>query len=62
MSGPRTYNLFISHAWSYNAEYYRLVDLLDGDLYFYWRNYSVPEHDPLGTRTESALSSALPAR
>jgi hypothetical protein len=26
---------------------------------FYWRNYSVPEHDPLGTKTDKELQDAL---
>ena len=45
-----TYNLFISHAWKYNEEYYKIVEWLNeaqtqGSLN--WKNYSVPEHDPL---------------
>jgi hypothetical protein len=43
----KTYDLFISHAWRYNDEYYRLVEMLDEASYFDWRNYSVPEHDPV---------------
>jgi len=43
----KTYDLFISHAWRYNADYYRLEELLQKASYFKWRNYSVPEHDPL---------------
>ena len=43
----RNYDLFISHAWRYNDAYYRLMDLLDAALYFQYRNYSVPTHDPL---------------
>lgn len=43
----KTYDLFISHAWKYNEEYYRLVELLKGANNFKWRNYSVPEHDPV---------------
>lgn len=43
----KTYDLFISHAWRYNEDYYRLVDLLNKASYFKWRNYSVPEHDPV---------------
>lgn len=42
----KTYDLFISHAWRYNADYYRLVELLNAAPNFKWRNYSVPEHDP----------------
>jgi hypothetical protein len=43
----KTYDLFISHAWDYNDEYYRLVKMLNAAPNFTWRNYSVPEHDPL---------------
>ena len=55
----KTYDLFISHAWEYNSEYYRLVNLLSGARLFKWRNYSVPEHDPLFARTNSQLESEL---
>ena len=41
------YNLFISHSWSYGDQYDRLVDLLDSDTYFHYRNYSVPKNDPI---------------
>ncbi len=43
----KTYGLFISHAWRYSDDYYRLVNMLDAAPYFQWRNYSVPEHDPV---------------
>ncbi len=43
----KTYDLFISHAWKYNDDYYRLINLLQNADYFKFRNYSVPEHDPL---------------
>jgi len=43
----RNYDLFISHAWRYNDDYYRLKGLLDAALFFQYRNYSVPKHDPL---------------
>jgi len=43
----KTYDLFLSHAWRYNDDYYRLEDLLKDAPNFKWRNYSVPEHDPL---------------
>ncbi len=43
----KTYDLFISHAWNYNSDYYKMVDFLKTVPYFNWRNYSVPEHDPL---------------
>ena len=53
------YNLFISHAWKYNAEYYHLVKMLEDAPYFSWKNYSVPEHDALDTKTDWQLDAAL---
>jgi hypothetical protein len=55
----RTYNLFISHAWSYRDAYHRLVDLLNGARAFQWKDYSVPEHDPLNTSSARALRAGL---
>lgn len=43
----KTYDLFISHAWKYGAEYDRLKNLLDNAPYFYYRNYSAPKDRPL---------------
>lgn len=42
----RTYDLFISHAWSYNDEYDRIVKMLTEASNFTWRNYSCPRSDP----------------
>jgi hypothetical protein len=39
------YRIFISHAWSYNDAYYRLINYLDAAPNFSYMNYSVPEHD-----------------
>ena len=47
MPSLRTYNLFISHAWSYDDDYFRLVNFLESAPNFRFRNYSVPSHDPL---------------
>ena len=41
------YRIFVSHAWDYHDEYYRLIEFLDGAPNFIYANYSVPEHDPL---------------
>ncbi|MGG1254165.1 TIR domain-containing protein [Brevibacillus agri] len=43
----KTYDLFISHAWKYNEQYYKIVEMLDNAPLFNFRNYSVPKHDPL---------------
>jgi hypothetical protein len=47
MPALKNYGLFISHAWNYNDDYYKMVDYLRSAPYFDWRNHSVPEHDPL---------------
>lgn len=59
MPALKTYDLFISHAWTYNEEYHRLVKMLSDAPNFYWRNYSVPDHDPLQARTTAALMAGL---
>jgi hypothetical protein len=43
----KEYRIFISHAWNYTEEYFRLVEMLENARLFKWKNYSVPEHDPL---------------
>ncbi len=61
MPASKTYDLLLSHVWrsAHNSEYYRLVRLLQGARNFKWRDYSVPEHDPLGTRTDAQLRRGL---
>lgn len=55
----KTYRIFVSHAWTYNDEYYKLMSMLDAASNFYYQNYSVPEHDPLHTRTNRELEQEL---
>lgn len=43
----RTYNVFISHAWTYHEDYYRVEKFLNDAPYFQWTNLSVPRHDPI---------------
>ena len=43
----KTYDLFLSHAWFYSKGYNKAVELLNEANNFQWRNYSVPEHDPV---------------
>ena len=43
----RTFNLFISHSWSYEDEYDRLTALLRNRSYFRFKDYSVPRDDPI---------------
>ena len=42
-----TYNLFISHSWTYSTQYNNLVRLLDASPYFSYKNYSVPKDNPI---------------
>lgn len=53
------YRIFISHAWEYNEEYYRLIDYLDAEPNFKYANYSVPEHDPADGNIEEALKRQI---
>ena len=43
----RTYHLFVSHSWRYGDTYDRLIELLRDAPYFNFRDYSVPEDDPV---------------
>lgn len=59
MPSLRTYDLFISHAWDYNNQYYNLTSLLKDYSLFNFRNYSVPERDPINFSTTSQLYNQL---
>ena len=59
MPGLKTYDLFISHAWTYDDDYYRLLQFLQDANWFKYRNYSVPQHDPLDAKDASRLMAAL---
>ena len=59
MPNLKTYDLFISHSWDYNSEYYSLFNNLEQHSNFYFRNYSEPEHDALNTKTDKQLEEAL---
>ena len=43
----RTFNLFISHSWSYGDSYDNLIALLKKRPYFKFKDYSVPRDDPI---------------
>lgn len=56
----KTYNLFISHSWSYSNHYNNLIDLLDNRPYFSYKNFSVPQDDPIHTNgTDKELYKAI---
>lgn len=56
----RTYHIFISHSWSYNDQYEKLISLLDQVPYFAFKDYSVPKDDPIHkSSNDSALRKAI---
>jgi len=55
----KTYGIFVSHAWEYSDQYRRVEAMLNDAPRFTWRNYSVPEHDPLHAKTKKELEEAL---
>ena len=56
----KTYNLFISHSWSYSDAYDRLVSLLNERGYFGFRDYSVPRHNPIhGAGSDAQLRQSI---
>lgn len=54
-----THNLFISHSWDYSDQYDRLVNLLDSRPYFDYKNFSVPECNPIHCCTDKELHDAI---
>ena len=43
----KTYNIFISHSWTYDDQYKGLKKLLDSNPYFNYVDYSVPKNNPI---------------
>ena len=59
----KTYNIFISHSWTYGDAYDKLVKMLDNEPRFSYRNYSVPKDSPIhNAPNESALLEAIKER
>ena len=55
-----TYNLFISHSWTYSDAYDKLVTLLNNRTYFPFKDFSVPKNDPIHTNgTDKQLYQAI---
>ena len=49
----KTYNLFISHSWTYSNAYNNLTSMLDEAKYFDYKNYSVPKDDTIHNASNS---------
>lgn len=55
-----TYNLFISHSWTYSDAYDKLVKLLNSVDKFEYKNYSVPKYDPIhNAKNDKELKAAI---
>ena len=55
-----TYNLFISHSWAYSDAYNQLVNLLNGAKNFDYKNYSVPQDNPIhNAHNDKQLKEAI---
>lgn len=56
----RTYNIFISHSWTYGDAYDRLTKMLQESPYFDHKDYSVPKNDPVhNAPTDWQLEEAI---
>jgi hypothetical protein len=56
------HRLFISHSWSYSGQYFRLIQLLNAQGYYFY-NHSVPIDDPIHTNgTIYQLRNAIDAQ
>ena len=56
----KIYNIFISHSWTYDKHYQGLLDLLEKDKTFKFKNYSVPKSDPIhNTNNDEELLEAI---
>ena len=59
----KTRYLFISHSWSYGDAYTRICNLLNSASYFIYRDYSVPQDDPIhNAPNQQALRNAIIAK
>jgi hypothetical protein len=55
-----TYNLFISHSWSYSENYNNLLALLNKAPNFAYKDYSVPKNDPIhNANNDAQLRTAI---
>ena len=55
----KNYHIFISHSWSYDSHYYNLTNLLRQASYFEFSDFSIPENDPVHSKSDRELSNAI---
>ena len=59
----KTYNLFISHSWAYGDNYDKLIQMINAQPRFSYRNYSVPKDSPIhNAPSQSELLAAIKER
>jgi hypothetical protein len=51
----KTYDLFISHSWTYTDGYDKLISFFNNAPTFKYRNYSVPKDDPIHNAPNETL-------
>ena len=61
-TNKKTYRLFISHSWTYDKQYQKIVEFLEKEgVKFY--NHSVPKDDPVHTNgTDKQLKEAIESK
>ena len=55
----KTRMIFISHAWTYNEDYWTIIKWFNEESNFSWKNCSVPSHDALPDKTSKGLSAGM---
>jgi len=55
----KTRRLFISHAWTYDSHYWKLIEWFNEEPNFNWTNYSVPSHNGCSEKTKKGLKECL---
>lgn len=56
----RKYNIFISHSWAHGDAYDKLISMLERRNNFFFKDYSVPQDDPIhDAPTSRALYDAI---
>ncbi len=59
MADNRTYRIFISHAWNYNAEYLKLIEYLRGAKNFNFINCSINNTGRIDPENKEALRESI---
>ncbi len=60
-----TYNLFISHSWTYSDAYEKMTSILNSQVSsdFCYKNYSVPKDDPIhNAKSDNELKAKIEAQ